>query len=51
MDLRPINGDILETHKEKRKWVRQTEKKLGQKKRSGLDKSFLSITLDQSIEY
>jgi hypothetical protein len=32
-----MNGDIPETHKEKRKWVRQKEKKLGQK-RSNLDK-------------
>ena len=30
-DLGPINGDIPETHKEKRKWVRQKEKQLGQK--------------------
>jgi len=57
MDLEPINGDILETHKKKRKWVRQKEKKLRQKKevtwtkKNDLDKKNLLINLDQSIEY
>jgi len=34
VDLGPMNGDTPKTHKEKRrKWVRQKEKKLGQKKK------------------
>jgi len=58
MNLEPINRNISETHKEKRseldKKKRNLDKKIvtsTKKKKSDLDKSFLSITSDQSIEY